>query len=206
MIRRHSKRHVQRRVQSGFTLIELLIVVAIIGILGGILTPYLIDALQKANQRATVGNIRAVGIAWMSWVTDQVSAGSAGAAVQRVDWKSDLANPVSHAELATLLEGTGDQAYLSKLPSEDGWGNPLEFRAHFDPADRATFRKLLTSNHRYAIRSLGKDGVEDSGGDYTVGRFPTNNYNGDIVYADGYWVRQPGGGTVEEDDGTGRVE
>lgn len=203
MIRRHPK----RRGQNGFTLIELLIVVAIIGILGGILTPYLIDALQKANQKATVGNIRAIGIAWMSWVTDQVSAGSAGAATQRVDWKNDLANPVSHAELAALLEGTGDQAYLSKLPSEDGWGHPLEFRAHFDPADRASFRKLLTSNHRYAIRSLGRDGVEDSGGDYVIGRFPTTNYNGDIVYSDGYWVRQPGAVSLAEGDGgTGTIE
>ena len=68
----------KRRGQKGFTLIELLIVVAIIGIIAAILIPNLLDALQKAKQKATVGDIRNIGTAWMSWVTDQMSAGAAG--------------------------------------------------------------------------------------------------------------------------------
>ena len=49
----------RRRGQKGFTLIELLIVVAIIGIIAAILIPNLLDALQKAKQKRTVGDIRA---------------------------------------------------------------------------------------------------------------------------------------------------
>ena len=68
----------RRRGQKGFTLIELLIVVAIIGIIAAILIPNLLDALQKAKQKRTVGDIRAVGGAWFSWLTDQVGAAAAG--------------------------------------------------------------------------------------------------------------------------------
>ncbi len=51
---------------------------AIIGIIAAILIPNLLDALQKAKQKATVGDIRNIGTAWMSWVTDQMSAAAAG--------------------------------------------------------------------------------------------------------------------------------
>ncbi len=68
-----SRKH-QRRSEKGFTLIELLIVVAVIGIIAAILIPNLVDALQKAKQKSTVADIRNIGTAWMSWVTDMVSA------------------------------------------------------------------------------------------------------------------------------------
>ena len=76
----------KRRGQKGFTLIELLIVVAIIGIIAAILIPNLLDALQKAKQKATVGDIRNIGTAWMSWVTDQMSAAAAGQSTTPFDW------------------------------------------------------------------------------------------------------------------------
>ena len=73
-----------RRGQKGFTLIELLIVVAIIGIIAAILIPNLLDALQKAKQKRTVGDIRAIGTAWFSWLIDQVGAAAAGTANTRL--------------------------------------------------------------------------------------------------------------------------
>ena len=63
-----------RNRQRGFTLIELLIVVAIIGIIAAILIPNLIDALQKAKQKRTMADMRNVGTAWLSWVTDSPGA------------------------------------------------------------------------------------------------------------------------------------
>ena len=183
----------QRHGQKGFTLIELLIVVAIIGIIAAILIPNLIDALQKAKQKSTVADIRNIGTAWMSWVTDQVSAGAAGQAVQgQLAWTLDLTNPVSFAQLATILEGDGDQFYLQRLPENDGWANPLEFRAVFDPATVATWQNLITSSRAIGMRSTGRDGLPE-GAVYTNGTFLGTNYDGDIVWSDGYFVRVPGG-------------
>ena len=71
-----------RNRQRGFTLIELLIVVAIIGIIAAILIPNLIDALQKAKQKRTMADMRNVGTAWLSWVTDVVSGAAAGQGCQ----------------------------------------------------------------------------------------------------------------------------
>lgn len=191
--------------RQGFSLIELLIVVAIIGIIATMLIPNLMDAMQKTKQKATMGDIRATGTAWMSWVTDQVSAGAAGLSARQLDWEADLPNAVTYAELAAILEGDGDQFYMPKVPSTDRWGNPLEFRGSFDPSDRATFRNLMTSSRAVALRSLGRDG-ESEGTIYKNGNFPSTNYDGDIVWSDGYFVRRPGAGAITEPEGGGTVE
>ena len=62
----------------GFTLIELLIVVAIIGVVAAILIPNLMDSLQKAKQRRTVNDVRAVGSAWFSWSSARLPRSSCG--------------------------------------------------------------------------------------------------------------------------------
>ena len=183
----------KRRGQRGFTLIELLIVVAIIGIIAAILIPNLLDALQKAKQKATVGDIRNIGTAWMSWVTDQMSAGSAGAVAQSMTWSDDLANNIPHADLVALLEQPNDERffYLQDLPQNDGWGRGFDFRASFTPA--GPYTTLLTSPRAIGIRSQGRDGAESAGGDYTPGVFIGTDYDQDIVWTDGYFVRAPGG-------------
>ncbi len=201
-----ARRQVSSSTQQGFSLIELLIVVAIIGVIAAMLVPNLMDAMQKTKQRATQGDLKAVGTAWMSWVTDQVSAGAAGLTAQQLDWQADLSNAVSHAQLATLLEGDGDQFYMLKVPAVDGWGNPLDFRGSFDPGDASSFRGLLTSSRAIGLRSLGRDG-EAEGNVYTNGSFPTTNYDGDIVWSDGYFVRGPGSlSAASEPEGGGKID
>ena len=56
--------------KKGFTLIELLIVVAIIGIIAAIAIPNLLVALQKGKQKATMGDLKTIGSAIESYVTD----------------------------------------------------------------------------------------------------------------------------------------
>ena len=183
----------KRRGQRGFTLIELLIVVAIIGIIAAILIPNLLDALQKAKQKATVGDIRNIGTAWMSWVTDQMSAGSAGAVAQSMTWSDDLVSNIAHSDLVALLEQPNDERffYLQDLPTNDGWGRGFDFRASFAPA--GPYTTLLTSPRAIGIRSLGRDGTQSAMGDYTPGVFIGTDYDQDIVWTDGYFVRAPGG-------------
>ena len=185
----------KRRGQRGFTLIELLIVVAIIGIIAAILIPNLLDALQKAKQKATIGDIRNIGTAWMSWVTDQMSAAAAGQGTQSYDWEA-FGSVITHAQMVNLLEAAASNPnffYIQELPEKDGWGNTLEYKGSFDADQESTFSQLLTSARAIGIRSLGRDGLESMGGDYTPGTFIGTDYEQDIVWSDGYFVRTAGG-------------
>ena len=178
-------RNKRRHGQEGFTLIELLIVVAIIGIIAAILIPNLLDALQKAKQKATVADIRNTGTAWLAWMTDQVSAGAAGQTVNELDWEGEFTGDCDAAALAEVLEGgkAGEavtQFYIQRMPTVDGWENALQFGVvdGLDCSDSSTYVKLITA-----------------------GAFPVTQYDGDIVWADGYFVRSPGGaGTADEEE------
>ena len=181
----------QRCGEKGFTLIELLIVVAIIGIIAAILIPNLVDALQKAKQKSSVADMRSLGTAWMSWVTDQVAAGSAGLAVQQLDWEADLPIVVTSEALAAILEGDGDHFYLHRMPTNDGWQHPYEFKAAFTAGDDSSYSVLMTGSRMIGIRSPGRSGDFD-GTTYTSGAFLSSKYDCDIVWSDGYFVRVPG--------------
>jgi len=205
----------QRHGQKGFTLIELLIVVAIIGIIAAILIPNLIDALQKAKQKRTVADMRNIGTAWMSWLTDMVSAGAAGTAVpanNNLVWTNWLDQNIDPQRLADILEGTAadvagimgaGQFYLQELQFNDGWGNPFQFGGNFDAASPTTWDELITETRSIGIRSQGRNGDEAFAGfetdDYVAEIFLATNYDEDIVWADGYFVRSPGGISTAED-------
>ena len=168
-----------RNRQRGFTLIELLIVVAIIGIIAAILIPNLIDALQKAKQKRTMSDIRNTGTAWMSWLTDQVGSTAAGSS------NTFTTTPFTvrtYANMVTTLRPTTTFFYMQEIPQKDGWKTDMQY---------ASSTNLLASRV-LMIRSAGKDKTM-TGDTYTVGPFIATDYNQDMVWSDGYFVRWPGG-------------
>ena len=179
-----------RRSQAqGFTLIELLIVVAVIGIIAAILIPNLLDALQKTKQKRTVADMRDLGTAWFSWLTDQVSAAAAGSSRQQYDF-GRLDVPVSADELFSSLYVSADMFYTRSVPSRDGWARQYDFRWSGNPSSTPVI----------GIRSLGRDGVEGpngSSGSYSLGPFITSDYDQDIIWADGFFVTYPAGSKTQ---------
>ena len=165
-----------RNRQKGFTLIELLIVVAIIGIIAALLIPNFLDALQKAKQKRTVADMRNTGTAMFSWLTDQVGAASAGAAGTVV-----MDNYASIG--VDFLNGTAGLVpqYMQDVPALDGWKNGYTYYLN-------TGEPL--AQQVMAIWSGGRDGGEPET-EYSVTSFEPTDYDQDIVWADGFFVRWP---------------
>jgi type II secretion system protein G len=167
--------HLQIR-QKGFTLIEVLIVVAVIGIIVAMLIPNLLDAMQKAKQKRTMGDMRITGMAMFSWVTDQASAAAAGQSATTVSMAT-YGTEIAVSDLSTVLISQ----YIQAIPVLDGWRSPYQYYLN------------VTNPHAtqvMCIRSLGRDKTADSSV-YTVTGFDPTDYDRDIVWADGYMVRWP---------------
>ena len=170
-----------RNRQRGFTPIELLIVVAIIGIIAAILIPNLIDALQKAKQKRTMADMRNVGTAWLSWVTDVVSGAAAGSGVNT--WDGGGYASITHGELFGTLHPSSTFFYLNELPAKDGWKNSYAYGYTQQPLGSQVI----------ALGSGGRSGAVDLSTEVTIGPFTPTRYDEDIIWADGFFVRWPGG-------------
>jgi len=167
-----------RNRQKGFTLIELLIVVAIIGIIAALLIPNFLDALQKAKQKRTVADERNTGTAMFSWLTDQLGAAAAGAAATQVDVSSYNGGVSTTTALTSLLV----PQYIQSIAELDGWKNTYVYRLKTGT--------LVLDRQVMLIGSGGRDKSTVTG-TYTTGAFDPTDYDQDIVWADGFFVRWP---------------
>jgi len=95
--------------KKGFTLIELLIVVAIIGIIAAIAIPNLLVALQKGKQKATMGDLKTIGSAIESYVTDWSFA------------------PQDDTFVSAAGAAYFEPFYIKIVPKKDGWGNAFVY-------------------------------------------------------------------------------
>lgn len=152
-----------------------LAVVAFIGIIAAILIPNFLDALQKAKTKRTIADMRTLGTAWMEWTGAEDLIPSVGVDDGLIDLAA-LGPPATVADLASLL----GPDYLPTPIELDGWKNPLELRILLGEDGTAS---LL-------IRSAGRDRIWQSES-YQVGPFVPGDYDQDLVWMDGFFVRWP---------------
>lgn len=100
----------RKQAEHGFSLIELLIVVGIIGIIAAIAVPMLLDVMDRAKQRRTMGDMHSIVTANGTYKVDQ---------------------QVYAPTLGALVGGD----YLQVLVGNDGWGNPFVYNSTDDNYD-----------------------------------------------------------------------
>ncbi len=128
---------------------------------------------HREAQTQTMHDCRIIGNAWMAWVTDELSAPPAGADV----FRTEDYPPSSYEEMKEKLVPD----YIEEVPRTDGWGHPYEFRVAWDDP---------MATHVYLIRSPGRDG-KFADAKYEGGSFEPDDFDQDIVWADGFFIRWP---------------
>ena len=152
--------------KKGFTLIELLIVIAIIGIVAAIAIPNLLTALQKGKQKATMGDMRGIGTAVESYMTDMYMAPGAGG-VNQVNGLNPYLVPF----------------HTKVLPVKDGWGGDFQYESG----------AIGPTQDLYSITSWGRgnqaSAINIANSNYIVNTM--RDFENDIVYSNGNFTYGP---------------
>ena len=161
----------------------------LLGTLSLLLLPTASRAQEAASpdllaQKRTVSDIRNVGTAMWHWYKEEVAPKRSKKAHEQAEKESkattvDLQRVpvISREDLAAILV----PRYVAAIPAADGWGHPYEFRLNTkDP------NAILVM----ALRSAGRDG-KFSDTHYEVKAFEPTDFDQDIPWMDGYFVRWP---------------
>jgi general secretion pathway protein G len=157
-----------KRNSKGFTLIELLIVVAIIGIIVAIAIPNLLNAIQRAKQRRSMGDIRSTATAVEAYAVD-FNRYPPGAAITFPDAMVYPGGTVG------AIRAYVSPTYIRVVPMADGWNS--WFRYTSDAAGQS-----------YFLASFGKNGTAND-----IGETGTTDFNADIIYINGQFIQYPEG-------------
>jgi general secretion pathway protein G len=162
----------KKRNNKGFTLIELLIVVAIIGIIVAIAIPNLLNAIQRAKQKRSMGDMRTAGTAAEAYAVDFNHYPAAAGYT--------LPAGLTYPPTITFRGGTPSlevqvvPTYVRLLPLLDGWSSFFTYEG---------------INQDYQIACMGKDGAVQTSPPYGE----TTNFNNDIIFVDGQFAQYPAG-------------
>ncbi len=155
--------------RRGFTLIELMIVVAILGIIIAIVAFNLINAIERARQRRTMGDMHAIAVAIETYATDH----------NRYPPSSSFALPSGLSLPTTTIGGAANYlqpTYMKSVPLVDGWRSWYTYG-------------VTTEGTDYVLRSGGRDGTFEASPAYGK----TTNFNSDLIFVDGSFVQWPEG-------------
>jgi len=166
----------KKRTSKGFTLIELLIVVAIIGIIVAIAIPNLLNAIQRAKQKRTMGDMRSAGTAAEAYAVDFNHYPAAAGYTAPTSITVPPTVTFGAASVPTSFNGQVTPTYIRVLPLTDGWSSWFTYDSGATHQD-------------YVIWSYGKDGKADASVPYGE----TTNFNMDIGFIDGQFVQYPAG-------------
>src|SRR5512141_858479 len=163
----------KKRNKKGFTLIELLIVVAIIGIIVAIAIPNLLNAIQRAKQKRTMGDMRTAGTAAEAYAVD----------FNRYPAAAGYTLPSGFSlPTGTFGQPSPPTGFCLQVTPTYVRGLPIS-------AGRHSFFMYCGGGQNYAILSNGKDGTNEASpafGETTI-------FNNDIIFIDGQFVQYPAG-------------
>jgi hypothetical protein len=120
--------------------------------------------------------MRITGTAMFAWLTDEVGAAAAGAGVTSVTMAQY--STISLTNLKTLLI----PQYIETIPDRDGWKHAYAY--HLKTGVSVLDRNVML------IFSSGRD-TNAPAASYDVGAFDPTDYDQDILWADGFFVRWP---------------
>ncbi len=141
-----------------------LMLFVILGIVAAIAIPSFLSATERARQKGTEAQARALAAALETFHT-----GSSGYPLV-----------TDSAALGPLLAKSGFQGGV-----EDGWKRPFRYTC-LEPSG-----EVCAS---YELASGGRDGVfESEPGSYAEGAYPSSSFDSDLVVINGQFVRQPEG-------------
>ncbi|MBZ0115302.1 MAG: hypothetical protein K8J08_22800 [Thermoanaerobaculia bacterium] len=133
-----------------------------------------------ARQTEAISELQSVGTAMFSWVIDQsvltelpTDPRVAGGTVDMTDYP-----PIDTATLSSMLT----PQYIQCVPELDPWGEPYDYRLNSN----------LNAAHVMAIRTAGQDRLF-AGDVYPIGQFPADEFEHDLVWADGLLAVSPDG-------------
>ncbi len=173
------------RKQAGFTLLELMVVLAIIGLLAGLITPSVIQKIQYGKQIGTMKDIGSIANACLEYVVEHNAAPAAGT-------QNGPLSPSS--EFIRLLT----EKYLTSCPSTDKWKNPLLVYSGKAVAGFPGFHESMISSSDFIIISYGRKGVDEhftfDPSNREAGLFEPNtmaDYDKNLINWNGVWIRAP---------------